>query len=78
MGTRSQWKNFLSLTPFILCLFFLITIRLSYANNTREPWQFPYSWILLITVILFLVTTFLSTVLKPSESTKSIWLVNVL
>ena len=59
MGTRSQWKNFLSLTPFILCLFFLITIRLSYANNTREPWQFPYSWILLITVILFLVTTFI-------------------
>ena len=44
----------------IVFVFFLITFPLSYINNHERPWEFlPYSWILLITTVLFIATTFI-------------------
>lgn len=43
----------------IVFMFFLIAFPMTYINNHEQPWEFlPYSWVLLITTVLFIAASF--------------------
>ena len=43
----------------IVFMFFLIAFPMTFINNHEQPWEFlPYSWVLLITTVLFIAASF--------------------